>query len=125
MSRKGARPIVFVCASVLNNVLRTKIITASSESEAGSLFKENFGYEAQEILGPFLKKRNKIIEPTRELKFTNQIKKAIYGDWLVNAFLLTDPKDQAYLVFLKRADDKKMSLPKGIITVPISDLRFM
>lgn len=122
--RKGARPVVFVCANILNGELLTKMITANSTSEATKLFTEQFGIAPKDVLGPFLKKRTQVIEATRVLKFSNQTKKAIYGDWLVNAFILTDPVDQAYLVFIRRADNKKAPLPTGTITVPVSELRF-
>jgi hypothetical protein len=39
--------------------------------------------------------------------------------------MLTDPPDQAYLVFKKRVDGKKATAPQGTITAPISDLRFI
>jgi len=77
------------------------------------------------VLGPFFKKRAQVLENTRSLKFTNQNKKAIYNEWYVNAFMLKEPENQAYLVFIRRVDDKKLPPPKGTITVPISDLRFI
>ena len=125
MGRKGARQLVFVCAGIINGELITKIIPAVSQSEASEVFTKQFLYAPQDILGPFLKKKTQVIETTRILKFSNQTKKAIYGDWMVNAFMLTDPADWAFLVFIKRADDKKMPFPKGTITVPIADLRFI
>jgi hypothetical protein len=76
-------------------------------------------------MGPFYKKRAQVLESTRVLKFTNQTKRAQYNDWLVNAFILKEPVDQAYLVFIKRLDDKKLPTPKGTITVPVSELRFI
>lgn len=103
----------------------TKVIPASSPEEASSLFVEHYSVSPKEILGPFYKKRAQVIENTRTLKFSNQTKKAIYNDWMVNAFLLKEPENQAYLVFIKRIDDKKLPIPKGTITVPISDLRFI
>lgn len=124
--RKGARPVVFVCAAIdTNNALCTKIIEASNQEEAISLFKEQFSFEPREVLGPFFKKRAQVIENTRVLKFSNENKQAIYNDWLVNAFLLSEPVNQAYLIFIKRTDGKKVPTPKGTITVPISDLRFL
>ena len=123
MNKKGPREVVFVCVEHSQQI--TKIISASSPKEASELFIKEFIVSPKEILGPFFKKRTKVIETTRELKFTNQTRKAIYNDWLVNAFLLKEPVDQAYLVFLKRTDDKKVPIPKGTITVPISDLRFI
>lgn len=126
MSRRGPRELVFVCASVSNlGELITKVISATSPAEASKIFDEQNSHPPKEILGPFFKKRAQIIENTRVLKFTNQTKKAIYNDWVVTAFILTEPADQAYLVFIKRVDDKKLPIPKGTITVPLSNLRFI
>jgi hypothetical protein len=126
MSRKGARPTVFVCAG-LGSVgeLLTKVIPAASPEEASNIFTETFLMQPKEVMGPFYKKRAQVIENTRNLKFSNETKKAIYDDWTVNAFILKEPENQAYLVFIKRVDDKKMPAPKGTITVPVSDLRFI
>jgi len=126
MSRKGARQTVFVCSSVTDGGdLLNKILAAETQDDAGKLFLEQTSCKAKEILGPFYKKRAQVIETTRVLKFSNQTKKAIFNEWLVNAFLLKEPENHAYLVFIKRVDDKKASTPTGTITVPISDLRFI
>ena len=123
---KGARPTVFVCASVSGEGnLITQIITASTPDEASQLFSTQYAMVPSEILGPFFRKRTLVLENTRTLKFTNQSKNAVYNDWLVNAFFLKEPENQAYLVFLKRVDGKKLTAPKGVITVPISELRFV
>jgi len=126
MSRKGPRQIVFVCASITNcGDLITKIVSADTQAEATKIFTDQFTVAPKEVLGPFFKKRAQVLEITRSLKFTNQTRKAIYDDWVVNAFILKEPENQAYLVFIKRVDDKKLPTPKGTITVPISDLRFI
>lgn len=126
MTRKGPRQLVFVCASIASNGdLITKIIPAASPVEATQMFTDQFSIAPKEVLGPFFKKRAQVLETTRELKFTNQNRKAIYNDWVVTAFMLREPADQAYLVFIKRVDDKKLPTPKGTITVPVSDLRFI
>jgi hypothetical protein len=126
MTRKGPRQLVFVCASIASNGdLLTKIIPAASPAEATQMFTDQFSIAPKEVLGPFFKKRAQVLEITRELKFTNQNRKAIYNDWIVTAFILKEPEDQAYLVFIKRVDDKKLPTPKGTITVPVSDLRFI
>lgn len=126
MSRRGPRPVVFVCISVSNDCeLLTKDISAESQAEAADLFFEEFKVKPKEIHGPFRKKMAQVLETTRELKFTNQTRKAIYNDWEVNAFILKEPAEQAYLVFLKRTDNKKIPFPKGTITVPLSELRFI
>jgi hypothetical protein len=124
--RRTTRPIFFVCAAIAEpGDLIIKMILATSQQEAMELFKKEFFIPPQEILGPFYKKRTQILETTRTLKFSNQTKKAIYNGWIVNAFMLKEPIDQAYLVFIKREDGKKIPSPKGTITVPISELRFI
>ena len=126
MARRVSRPIYFVCAAVDNqHNLITKMYAVTSQQEAIDLFEQQFLIQPQEILGPFYKKRTQILENTRVLKFSNQIKKGLFNGWIVNAFLLQEPIDHAFLVFIKREDGKKMSPPKGTITVPISDLRFI
>jgi len=125
MSRKGVRQTVYVCSAITEHgELLNKIVPASSQEEAGTLFYEQNYIKVREILGPFYKKRTQVLETTRVLKFSNVTKKAIFNDWIVNAFMLKEPENQAYLVFIKRADGKKASAPTGTITVPISDLRF-
>lgn len=125
MSRRGPKCSYFVCGAISNNELLMETIQATTPDEASLLFKEKLGFTPKGISGPFFKKMTQVLEPTRELKFTNQIRKAVYNDWIVNAFILKEPENQAYLVFLKRSDDKKLPLPKGTITVPTSDLRFI
>lgn len=124
MRRKGARQIVFVCASVANNELFTKVIAAETQEEASKLYIEEFKHNPNQIMGPFYKKRKQVLEVTRVLKFSNQRPmRAIYNEWIVDAHVLKEPADHAYLVFIKRADDKKIPFPKGTVTVPVSELR--
>jgi hypothetical protein len=125
IGRKSARQTVFVCIAISdNNELVTHIIPAESPKDAADLFFQQVSVQPKEVLGPFFKKRAQVIENTRVLKFTTQRKRAIYNDWVVDAFLLQEPENQAYLVFIKRVDDKKLPPPKGTITVSVSDLRF-
>jgi hypothetical protein len=123
--RKGAREIVFVCSAIVENTLTNKIIAAASPDEAADSFFKEFGMRPQESLGPFYKKRTQVLETTRTLKLTNQSKKAVYNEWIVTAFILEEPVNYAYLVFLKRTDNKKVPAPKGVVIVPISNLRFV
>ena len=123
--RRRMRQTFFVCAAIsMDGKLLTRIIAAETPKEASELFLQETIIQAKEVLGPFFKKRTQIIENTRVLKFTAQQKRAIYDNWIVDAFMLQEPVDQAYLVFIKRVDGKKLPPPKGTITVPISDLRF-
>lgn len=125
MSRRQAREIVFVCSSISNNgELISQIIIGTTPAEASTLFLEQNQVSVQTVLGPFYKKKTQILETTRSLQFASpEFKKAEYNGWLVNAFMLVEPADQAYLIFLKRLDGKKIPMPKGTIIAPISDLR--
>ena len=126
MTRRGLRQVYFVCVSVSESgELLTQIVPASSPGDASRLYERKHHHVPRQIMGPFYKKRAQVLESTRVLKFTNQTKRAQYNDWLVNAFILKEPVDQAYLVFIKRLDDKKLPTPKGTITVPVSELRFI
>src|ERR1700722_8767033 len=119
--RRRTRQTVFVCVSISSeNQLVTRIIAAETPQAASEVFLQETTFQPQEILGPFFKKRAQVIENTRVLKFTTQQKRAIYDNWVVDAFILLEPANQAYLVFIKRVDDKKLPPPKGTITVPLS-----
>ena len=126
MSRRHAREIVYVCSSVSDNgKLISQIIPGRTPAEAATKFKEQNLLNAQEVLGPFYKKKTQVLETTRSLQFaTGQFRKAEYNGWLVNAFELAGGTNEAYIIFLKRVDDKKIPSPKGTVIVPLSDLRF-
>ena len=124
--RRHSRPIYFVCCAVSpDGDLIAKNIQATALSDVIEIFKKEFTIAPQQSFGPFYKKRTQVLENTRELKFTNECKKAEYNGWMVNAFFLKMPEDQAYLVFVKRMDGKKIPIPKGAITVPVSELRIL
>lgn len=125
MSRKGLRQTIFICAGIIEEQLITMIVAATSQDEAAKIYQDKYIQQPKEILGPFYKKRTQVLENTRTLKFSNQTQKAIYNEWLVNAFLLKEPEKQAYLVFIHRQDGKKSNPPKGTVVVPISDLKFI
>jgi len=126
MSKKG-RQIFYVCIGSGDDVgeFVAKTIAAETPAEASSLFKEETLLDPREVLGPFYKKRTQVLETTRTLKFTKQVNRAIYDNWVVNAFMLEEPENQAYLVFIGRTDGKKIPFPKGTITVPVSELRLV
>lgn len=125
MGKRGAREIVFVCCGLTEtNELVTDIIPAADQAEATQMFSASHRIEPQEVLGPFYRKKTQVLENTRSLKFTNITKKAVYNGWRVDAFLLKEPDNHAYLIFKKRIDEKNMSAPKGTTVVPVSYLRF-
>jgi|SRR5271166_6281082 len=127
MSKRGPRPVVFVCIGTdcqKTGEFVSRVIRAVSQDEAASLFFEQTGIKTKTIHGPFRPKRAQVMENTRTLKFANEQKQAVYNDWEVNALFLKEPENHAYLIFLKRVDGKKQPAPKGTIVVPVSDLRF-
>jgi hypothetical protein len=126
MSRKSARQVVFVCVGITDtHELVSQVIEAKTQQEAAEKFFKQVAISAKDVLGPFYKKKSQVLESIRTLKFSNQTKRCIYNDWVVDAFLLQDPENYAYLNFIKRTDDKKLPYPKGTIVVPVSDLRFI
>lgn len=126
MSRRGSRPIVFVCGSLsTTGELIMETITAPVQKEAVSLFEKKHGAPPQNVLGPFYSKRTQVLQNTTNLKFTNEIKKAEYNGWLVNAMILKDPADHSFLIFTGRVDNKLITAPKGTIVVPNSSLRII
>lgn len=128
MGKRGPRPVVFVCVGIDPNKPNdpvSKQITAASQNEAASLFLEMTKVKAKAIHGPYRMKRAQVMENTRNLRFTDQSKKAIYNDWEVTAFWLKEPENHAYLIFHKRVDDQKQPKPQGTIVVPVSDLRIL
>lgn len=124
------RSVVFVCSVYVTETckLLSKIITAESHSAAMELFELEHGIIPQEILGPF-KKVNPLSDDKKEVsvvKFTSdKPRRAIYENWLVNAFLLLEPANTAYLIFLNRTDNKKVPYPKGTFLVSTYNLRFI
>jgi hypothetical protein len=118
------RPIVFVCIGMKNaSEFVSKVIRATSQAEAVSLFMEQTQVQAQEIHGPFRPKKAQVLENTRTLRFTDRCEKVEYDGWEVNAMFLKEPADQAYLIFIRRLDGKKYPAPKGTVVVPVSQLR--
>lgn len=125
--RRGPRPVVFVCIGYDPNKpgeYISKVIQATSQTEAANSFLEMTKSKAKTIHGPFRPKRAQVMENTRSLKFAEQSRKAIYENWHVTAMYLKEPENHAYLVLHERIDGQKTPPPKGTVIVPISDLRF-
>jgi hypothetical protein len=121
MERK--KQVFFVCIGISNNNLLDEVIAAESEEDAKSYFKNKYNIIPNKILGPFYKKRLPPVEISKNVQFTGQHKLAVYAGWRVNAFLLKDPENYAFLVFLKNLDNSPV--PKGNNIVHIKDLRFI
>lgn len=118
------RQVYFVCSAIIENKLKNKIVPAMSSKEAASSFYEEFNIKPEDILGPFWKKREYNVITPQEIKFSHVSKKAEYNGWFVTAFLLNEPKDHAYLIFVKKIDGSIENKPTNSIIVPIDSLRF-
>jgi hypothetical protein len=105
--------------------LISKEIFAASTKEASSLFSEQCGIAIKNIHGPFYKKKAQVLENTRTLKFSSEVKRAEYNGWIVNAMILIEPADHAFVVFFNRIDGVKAPKPQGTIVVPVSNLRII
>lgn len=126
MRKKLRKDIIYVLSALKEQKLISLEIKSKNSELASEIFFKEFQIRPQIILGPFNKRNSKVEKQTIKIKFLdNTFKKALYNDWLVNAFPLSEPVDHAYLVFIKRTDDKNMPFPKGTITVPISNLRLL
>lgn len=119
-----SRKIFYVCGGVVEGVLVSQTIEASSPEEASIIFQREKQILPQNVQGPFYQKKEKIrIVPTEEVTFTSQSIKAIFGDWYVTALLTKSPENCAYLLFDRRVDGKKLPKPKGTYIVKLDNLR--
>lgn len=124
MINKKAKQTCYVCSAFKENLI-SEIFIAASLEEANSLFKLKFGLLPQIVLGPFFKKRVKSAQIEKSIKFDGKPRKASYNGYIVNAFLLKEPSDSAFLIFVKSIDDQNKQLPKGTVIVPVNDIRFL
>lgn len=122
MSRK--KQLFFVCIAIdteFKNLIAETLPAASAE-EAELLFIEKFKIKPQKIIGSFYKKKEYAVFEEKNIKFSNQIKEAIYKNWKVNAFILQYPENHAFLAFLKSLDGS--AAPQKNNIVPVTELRF-
>ena len=124
MHKRGPRPTFFVCISLdaANNLI-SKEIEASSTEEASKKFLEQTNCRVRDIYGPYRHKKKRVISNTRVIKFGDKSFKCFYGDWEVMAFILKEPLDHAYLIFVKNNNNQKEPIPKGTTIVPVSKLK--
>ena len=95
-----------------------KEIEALDKKEA--LFKtNNLNKKDIVIYGPYYKKKVYEYRYLDNIKFNGKSFKCKFKGWLVNAFMLNDPKDHAYLLFSKKIDDNGWEEPKNKIVVDI------
>lgn len=125
MTKERKRLIYFVCSSLNQGNLVSELILADDLDKATDLFISKIGVKPDIVYGPFYKKKVEKVVLSTPFKVTNQVKKAEYESWLVNAIILKEPINSALLIFLNRLDSKKVTCPKGTFIVPISDLRFI
>lgn len=122
---KQKRDTFFVCSAILHGEIIQRTIEAVDFSTARKSFEDNEKIFPTVITGPFFKKRGLDQECFQNLKFTGTSKKAIFEGWEVNAQLLLEPKNTAYLFFKRRIDGKNVSQPDGHVIVDVNNLRFI
>lgn len=125
MDRVRKKQIFFVCMAIINHELVHDVVSAETSDEAASIFESKFLAKPKNVLGPFLKKKAKPIQNNTPLKFSGKPRQGIYNDWLVNCFILQEPADCCFLIFIKHTEDYSKLLPKGTVIVPISEIRFI
>lgn len=123
MGKKGPRPTDYVCCAVQEGKLLSKSIESETSEQAIDLFTDEFGVKPDNIYGPYYRKRDTVLDNTREIEFTGISKKAIYKDWYVIASILKFPKDTAYLLFDKRVDGKKVPKPSGTFIIKLDEMK--
>jgi hypothetical protein len=116
---------VFVCSAIINSKIISSIIEASSSEEASAIFSAKNTTNPLDISGPLYQNVCDKKDDYSSIKFSGETKKAIYNDWIVNAMMLNEPANCAYIIFLNRVDCKKMQAPKNITIVKHLDLKFL
>ena len=112
--------LIFVFIGLKDHELITDTIKASSKEEALVMFKNTRLIDPIKIIGPFSDKVVKI--DLSQIKFKNNKPiRAYYENFVVNAFILSDPEDYAYIVYLDDCVDRKNKLE----IIPTYNLRFI
>ena len=124
-SIKQKKSTFFVCSAIKQHMLLVRTIEATTFSDARKNFEITEGIYPGVISGPFFKKRGCDQECYEGLKFAGTSKKAIYEGWVVNAQILLEPENCAYLFFKKRVDGKDVKQPDGHTIVDVQNLRFI
>lgn len=114
------RKTFFVCSAIRDNELISKTINASTQKEADKLFEQQYLLVPQISIGPFYRARTR--PDIQKVIFTGKSKTAIYDDWIVNALLVKEPENCAFLFFDRRVDGKKMIKPSDMI-VKLDELK--
>lgn len=114
----------FVCSAISDGKLISETMEAKTSREAKRLFVQQFSYKPGTVVGPFFKKNQTIEEKIPTMQFSKVNKPAEYQDWKVNAFLLENPVDSAFIFFQSKKDGSSNPKPQSKI-VPIEELKFI
>jgi len=121
---KKRKNTYFVCCGLSQGEVVMRSIQASNFSEARRNFESETKISPEVISGPFFKKRGCDQECYEEMKFSGVSKKAIFDGWEVNAQILTEPENMAFLFYKKRVDGQNLPQPNGDV-VHLQNLRFI
>lgn len=115
------RSMFFVCSAIRDQELISQTIKAMTQKESDKLFEKQFGILPQISIGPFYRAR--IRPDIQKIVFTGQSRVAIYDDWVVNALLVKEPENCAFLLFERRVDGKKITSKPSDTIVKLDELR--
>lgn len=71
------------------------------------------------LYGPYYKKKVYEYKYINNAVFSGKTMKCKFKGWLVNAFILKEPKDHAYLLFSKKIEENGWDEPKNKIVVEL------
>lgn len=126
MYTSGKKKNIFVCSAISSDSeLISKDFIADSESEASNLFEKEFNLLPRIILGPFIKKKNKEVIQPKTINFSKPSKRAIYNEWLVNAFEIKESEKESFIIYIKPIDNSKKQKINNTCIIPKSELTYI
>jgi hypothetical protein len=126
MYNRSKKKNIFVCSAINNNLeLISKYFEADSESDASKLFEKEFNFLPKIILGPFTKKKVLEVSQEKTINFSNPSKKAIYNQWIVNAFEIKENDKECFIIYVKPVDNIKKQKINNTCIIPTSELTYI
>jgi len=115
------REIVFVCVAVKHNdiadhQLHTRTIIANTVEDACIKYEQEFGFQPDEVFGPFYKKKSGMLNKNFDIKFAPKSKlTGTFNDWNITAMPLLNPPDSVYVIYDTKIDGTKTNKPSAMI----------
>lgn len=114
--RRKARPIIYVCNAIKDNVLISKMIDCQTVEDSVRIFETENGIKPQTVYGPFYKKKTNVLDKDFDIRFMfGQNKQGVYNGWTVTMMPLLSPTGCVYVLYNKRIDGQKIRKPKACV----------